>query len=711
MDTFSKGSLSRFLIFHDETELVDCSSSLLMALNCIRHFNPQQALQILWSQSPVREDELFDIIWLEAQCLQSLGSKAPFLESVQFLSNQCEETDWRLQQILLLPLNHSNSLRPSFTIIEQLLESSGARNFPHLTIAAISNWLRAGEIQLADQWLQALGPTSSLDYVFLQAKILEVKGDLERAESLLFDNLSVGIHNVEFCTLLVEILFRLQRSSKCLPVLREAIIHHGNTSFFLRRLAEAKLLQYQPGPALRFKLLERLQESVGAPQQIPTALSTAYDMLGRTDWFAFWHPALMDRPGMAPDLSSNLMLHCSSHALTSYPGLAQRLTQYFEEQWQSLGISPTDVARPQTNKSVLKIAWICGDICNHPVFRFLYSWLSASLGLRKHEHWVVASHRPLNEYAQLVHDLPDVHLLDVSNARNLPEFVSRIREQNYDIAIDLNGWTANNIAPAFLARLAPLQINYLAYHASSGMNQMDTWLIDDNLIPCDSINIEWHTEELHRLPCPFLAWQPSDLLPEGSLHEVAPLSFNNSEPIRFGCFNHPRKISSYALSFWAELLNSVPNSALVLKAFSSEDSDSATLLKRRLIRAGLNYDRIHFLPFTSTPQEHLLQYGQMDIALDSFPNTGCTTTCEALWMGVPVITLRGQHYVSRMAHSVLCAAGLSDWSFEDRDDFIAMCLRQAQPERLQWLRANRGYWRQQVQESPLGDAKNLMANL
>ena len=82
-----------------------------------------------------------------------------------------------------------------------------------------------------------------------------------------------------------------------------------------------------------------------------------------------------------------------------------------------------------------------------------------------------------------------------------------------------------------------------------------------------------------------------------------------------------------------------------MKAFSSEDSDSATLLKRRLIRAGLNYDRIHF-PFTSTPQEHLLQYGQMDIALDSFPNTGCTTTCEALWMGVPVITLRGQHYVS-----------------------------------------------------------------
>ena len=122
MDTFSKGSLSRFLIFHDETELVDCSSSLLMALNCIRHFNPQQALQILWSQSPVREDELFDIIWLEAQCLQSLGSKAPFLESVQFLSNQCEETDWRLQQILLLPLNHPTHYAPHLLLLNNYLK-------------------------------------------------------------------------------------------------------------------------------------------------------------------------------------------------------------------------------------------------------------------------------------------------------------------------------------------------------------------------------------------------------------------------------------------------------------------------------------------------------------------------------------------------------------------------------------------------------------
>ena len=121
MDTFSKGSLSRFLIFHDETELVDCSSSLLMALNCIRHFNPQQALQILWSQSPVREDELFDIICLKLS-VSNRWVKSSLLESVQFLSNQCEETDWRLQQILLLPLNHSNSLRPHLLLLNNYLK-------------------------------------------------------------------------------------------------------------------------------------------------------------------------------------------------------------------------------------------------------------------------------------------------------------------------------------------------------------------------------------------------------------------------------------------------------------------------------------------------------------------------------------------------------------------------------------------------------------
>ena len=101
----------------------------------------------------------------------------------------------------------------------------------------------------------------------------------------------------------------------------------------------------------------------------------------------------------------------------------------------------------------------------------------------------------------------------------------------------------------------------------------------------------------------------------------------------------------------------VPGSRLALKAYTSDDPGTATLLKRRMIRCGLDVDRVVWLPTTTTPEEHLRQYGLIDIALDPFPNGGCTTTCEALWMGVPVVTLTGDRYVSRMSTAVL--SGLS----------------------------------------------------
>ena len=122
---------------------------------------------------------------------------------------------------------------------------------------------------------------------------------------------------------------------------------------------------------------------------------------------------------------------------------------------------------------------------------------------------------------------------------------------------------------------------------------------------------------------------------------------------------------------------------------------------QRFIAAEIDLNRLHFLPFTSTPEEHLKQYSQMDVALDSFPNTGCTTTCEALWMGVPVLSLHGNHYVTRMSHAVLCGAGLSDWSFSDAEHFINHAESLSVKTRLEWLRSNRSYWRKQLTTSQL----------
>jgi len=284
-----------------------------------------------------------------------------------------------------------------------------------------------------------------------------------------------------------------------------------------------------------------------------------------------------------------------------------------------------------------------------------------------------------------------------------------LQQMHLDIAVDLNGWTGNNVGPIFTRRIAPVQVNYLAFHASTGIPAMDYWLVDETVVSPQPYT-EWHSEKLWRLPRPFLAWQPASHLAEATLD--VPLSlWTVEDDIRFGCFNNPRKISLEVLRVWFSLLKLLPKARLVLKAFASEDTGTAELLQRRLNRIGFTNDQLIWLPYTDGPRAHLEHYAKLDVALDSFPNTGCTTTCEALWMGVPVITLEGDHYVSRMASSVLRGAGLQDWIASSEEGYLELALAQADSVRLQWLRANRKHWRHVLVNSPLGDARDLMRHL
>ena len=126
-------------------------------------------------------------------------------------------------------------------------------------------------------------------------------------------------------------------------------------------------------------------------------------------------------------------------------------------------------------------------------------------------------------------------------------------------------------------------------------------------------------------------------------------------------------------------------------------------------RVGLNPERITWIPLTAGHTEHLKQYQHVDVALDPLPNGGCTTTCEALWMGAPVITTAGSSYVSRMSTAVLEGCGLSDWVASDERSYVQMAVEQS--ARVNQLRANRDRWRHQLQSSPLGDAADLMYHL
>ena len=259
-----------------------------------------------------------------------------------------------------------------------------------------------------------------------------------------------------------------------------------------------------------------------------------------------------------------------------------------------------------------------------------------------------------------------------------------------------------NFAQAFLSGL-PVQVNYLGYFASSGIKSMDYWLGDANLFPRS--HSEWASESLWRLQRPFLAWSPHRPLPEADVS----VSEAPSGPIRFGSFNHNRKLSDATLRLWAELMDAVPCSRLVLKASAQSDSETQRLLRRRMLRQGLDPERVDWLALTQGPVEHMQQYSQIDIALDPIPNGGCTTTCEALWMGVPTVTLAGSSYVSRMSTAVLAGANMPEWIAQDRLRYIELASEQA--ARVNELRTNRDHWRTNLQHSPLGDASDLMHHL
>ena len=186
--------------------------------------------------------------------------------------------------------------------------------------------------------------------------------------------------------------------------------------------------------------------------------------------------------------------------------------------------------------------------------------------------------------------------------------VAAIRDIGADIAIDLSGWTSNHFLAGFMARLAPIQVNYLGYFASSGLDEMDYWLGDCHLFPKPML--EWSSEQVFRLNRPFLAWKPVTPLPEAE----ASVSDAPSGPIRFGSFNHNRKMSDQTIALWGKILQAVPDAILVLKANASEDLHTQRILRKRMLVQGLDPDRVEWLPLTRGPLEHLQQYSKLDVA-------------------------------------------------------------------------------------------------
>lgn len=313
----------------------------------------------------------------------------------------------------------------------------------------------------------------------------------------------------------------------------------------------------------------------------------------------------------------------------------------------------------------LRIGYLSADFFMHSVMRFLEPVL------KNHDRsrFEIFCYANVTKPDALTHKVQQMDLAwrDIVNLQSR-QVAAQIEADGIDILVDLSGHTAGNRLDVYALKPAPVQVSWLGYPHSTGLQQID-WYLSDNWCDPPGMTDHLYVEKVWRLPELFCCYQSpeSSPLPERTA----------GSPFTFGCFNNFSKISDTFLRLWAAILKQVPNSRLYLKSSAIGDAKSQKRIKGLFGEFGINPDRIMCQSFFATFEEHLACYQQVDIALDTFPYHGTTTTCEALWMGVPVVTLAGKSHLSRVGAALLHVIGLDDLVADCPDEYLAIVVRLA----------------------------------
>ena len=284
------------------------------------------------------------------------------------------------------------------------------------------------------------------------------------------------------------------------------------------------------------------------------------------------------------------------------------------------------------------------------------------------------------------------------------DLIQRMREDKVDIVVDLGGHTSGNRLPAMARGVAPIQISYLGYADTAAVPAVQYRIIDERSDPKGDAD-RFATEELIRLPDCFHCYRP---------HGKAPDPAQAPHPARgyvtYASFNVLPKVNDGTIAAWSAILKGVPNSRFYIKCKQLRDPAVQARVRADFARHGIDPARIGMESFVPSVQDHLNQYAQVDLALDTFPYNGTTTTCEALWMGVPVLTLAGERHSSRVGLSLLTAVGLADeFVAKDVDDYVARAIALGRnPRRLAEIR---GKLRPMMAASPLRDESGFTRTL
>ncbi|KVM97758.1 tetratricopeptide repeat protein [Burkholderia stagnalis] len=346
----------------------------------------------------------------------------------------------------------------------------------------------------------------------------------------------------------------------------------------------------------------------------------------------------------------------------------------------------------------LRVGFVSGDLRQHPVGIFLESVLvyldRTRIDLRVYvtvdeEDAITARLKP--------------HACGWRSIAGLsPAAAARmIHDDGIDVLVDLAGHTQASGLAVFGWKPAPVQASWLGFFASTGCDAIDYFIGDAHTLPADEAH--HFVEKPWRLPDSWLCFTP----PPYDV-EVGPLPMAARGYPTFGCFGKLVKIGDDVVRTWSRLLHDLPESRLLLKAQELDRASVRDATIARFARHGIDAARLEFEG--ATPRaEYFTAYNRIDVALSPFPYPGGTTTAEALWMGVPVLGMKGGRFVTHICESLLHAAGMGDWIADDEDAYVAKAFAAVHDrERLAALRAR---LRAQLLASPLCDARRFAAHL
>lgn len=365
-------------------------------------------------------------------------------------------------------------------------------------------------------------------------------------------------------------------------------------------------------------------------------------------------------------------------------------------EWNRVHAAPVTPTKPVFTNARdagkrLRIGYVSPDFCVHSCMLFLTS-LYENHDRRQVEVFSYSNVDRSDGITDWVRERSD-GWRDI-NGKNEGEVAEQIRADGIDILIDLAGHTGRNSLLVFARRPAPVQATWLGYPGTTGLEAIEYRISDPWLTPPDTP--ELFSEAVYNLPRISHCFSPPPA------PDIASLPARQSGYVTFGSFNHFTKISRSTVALWAGVLRRVEGSRLVLKSRYINSPEVREHLYSRFEAAGADTRRITVLNGHAHRDDHLSAYNQLDIALDTTPYGGMTTTCEALWMGVPVMTLAGQRTCSRYGAAVLPAVGLDDLVADSPEAFADIAARLASDlDRLEALRTG---MRDRLLASPLCDA-------